>query len=171
MDAPISRRRLLQTGGTVALAAGTASIVIVGRVRAQQKTLKILKWVYPIVTYDEWFIDAYVKEWGEQNNMQVLVDRVGLGEVNSGAMAEADKRQGHDLVMLLIPEATYEDEVIDHREIYEGMRAPLRQCDRFRCPKHLQPQDEETFWSSLGLPGGGDRLREKLVGCGASSAG
>lgn len=150
MDLRISRRGLLKAGGTGAITAGTASIVIAGRARAQQRTLKILKWVYPIVTYDEWFIDAYVKKWGEQNNTQVLVDRVGLGEVNRQAMAEAEKRQGHDLIMLLTPGATYEDQVIDHREIYEECERHYGQVTDFAAKTTYNPKTGKYFGIPLG---------------------
>jgi multiple sugar transport system substrate-binding protein len=70
------------------------------------------------LAWDAWF-QAYVKQWGESNDTAVVVDRVGYAEVVSHALAEAQRRQGHDLVMLLTPAAALEDSVIDHREIYE----------------------------------------------------
>ena len=66
MGTVVSRRDLLKTAGSTALAAGVAPSIIPGRARAQQKVLKILKWTHPRAAYDEWFIDSYVKEWGEQ---------------------------------------------------------------------------------------------------------
>ena len=120
MGSVVSRRRLLKAGGSAALAAGVApSIIIRGRAQAQQKTLRILKWIHARAAYDEWFTETYAKEWGESNDTVVLVDKVGFAEVDSRAMAEAERRRGHDLVMLLTPGAAYEDQVIDHREIYE----------------------------------------------------
>jgi multiple sugar transport system substrate-binding protein len=150
MGARVSRRRLLRTAGSAALAAGVVPSIIPGRARAQQKTLKILKWVYPIAGYDEWFIEKYGKEWGEQNNTQVLVDRVGLGEVNSGAMAEAERRQGHDLIMLLTPGATYEDQVIDHREIYEECQRRYGQVTDFAVRTTYNLKTGKHFGVSLG---------------------
>jgi multiple sugar transport system substrate-binding protein len=115
----LSRRRLLEAGVSAVIAAGTNSSIVAPRpARAQQKTLKILKWIHPRAAHDEWF-ESYVTKWGESNDTAVLVDRVGFGEVASRAMAEAKRRQGHDLVMLLTPGATFEGQVIDHREIYE----------------------------------------------------
>jgi multiple sugar transport system substrate-binding protein len=119
MRTRVSRRRLLKAGGSVAIAAGVApSIIIPGRAQAQQRTLKILKWAHPRAAYDDWF-EAYVGQWGQANDTAVLVDKVGFAEVHSSATAEAERRQGHDLVMLLTPGAAFEEEVIDHREIYE----------------------------------------------------
>ena len=119
MGTVVSRRRLLKAGAGAALAARVApSVVIPGRAKAQQKTLRILKWAHPRAAYDEWF-ESYVSKWGESNDTTVLVDKVGFAEVNSRAIAEAERRHGHDLVMLLTPGATFESQVVDHREIYE----------------------------------------------------
>jgi multiple sugar transport system substrate-binding protein len=151
MGSRVSRRRLLEAGASVAAAAGVAPVCIVpGRARAQQKTLRILKWIYPIAAYDDWFGEKYIKEWGEQNNTQVLVDRVGLGEVNAGAMTEAEQRQGHDLIMLLTPGAAYEDQVIDHREIYEECQRRYGQVTDFAARTTYNPKTGKYFGVPLG---------------------
>jgi multiple sugar transport system substrate-binding protein len=149
MGARVSRRRLLETG-CAALAGVVSSTSIPRRARADPKTLKILKWTYPIAAYDDWFIDSYIKGWGEQNNTQVLVDRVGLGEVNGRAMAEAERRQGHDLIMLLTPGATYEDQVIDHREIYEECESRYGQATDFAVRSTYNPRTKRHFAVPLG---------------------
>jgi multiple sugar transport system substrate-binding protein len=151
MGTRLSRRGLLKVGGSAALAAGVApGVIIPGRAKARQKTLRILKWAYPIVTYDEWLIDTYVKGWGEANDTEVLVERVGLGEVNGRAMAEAKRRQGHDLIMLLTPGATYEDQVIDHREIYEECERRYGQVAEFATRSTYNPKTGKHFGVSLG---------------------
>jgi multiple sugar transport system substrate-binding protein len=149
LGARVSRRRLLETG-CATLAGAVSSTSIPKCARADPKTLKILKWVYPIVTYDEWFTETYIKEWGRQNNTQVLVDRVGLGEVNSQAMAEAEKRQGHDLIMLLTPGATYEDQVIDHGEIYGECERRYGQATDFAVRTTYNPRTKKYFAVPLG---------------------
>jgi multiple sugar transport system substrate-binding protein len=93
------------------------AILIPGR--AQQKTLKILKWKHFVPAYDRWFIESYAKEWGEKNGRNVIVESIGLGDLSKRATAEAQAQQGHDLVLLLTPAPVYEDSVIDHREIFE----------------------------------------------------
>jgi len=114
----VSRRRFLKGTAAAALAVGVGpAIVIPGR--AQQKTLKILKWKHFVPEYDRWFSDTYIKQWGEKNDTNVIVDSIGLGDLSSRATAEGQARQGHDLVLLLTPAPAYEDSVIDHREIFE----------------------------------------------------
>ena len=95
-----------------------APAVIPSRARAQQKTLKILQWKHFVPSYDAWFNETYVKEWGEQNDTHVIVDNVGFGDITRLAKSEVETQRGHDLVLFITPPAEYEDRVIDHREIY-----------------------------------------------------
>src|SRR5215813_5661301 len=118
--APVSRRQLLRMAGSAALVAGVgASIIVPGRASAQQKTLKILQWKHFVPGYDKWFNDTYVKEWGARNNTNVMVHNVGLGEINNPAADEVAAQKGHDLYMFVSPPPVYEDQAIDHRDIYE----------------------------------------------------
>jgi multiple sugar transport system substrate-binding protein len=110
---------MLKAGGSTALLAGLAPAIIPSRARARPKTLKIMQWKHFVPSSDTWFDETFVKEWGKQNDTEVIVDHVGLGEVANLAAAEAAAQRGHDLVMLMTPPAVYEDQVIDHREIYE----------------------------------------------------
>ena len=117
---PMTRRQLLHTAGAAALAAGVgASIIVPGRASAQQKTLRILQWNHFVPAYDKWFNETYVKEWGEKHNTQVIVENVGQGDILHLAAEESKAQHGHDLFAHTHPVPAYEDEVIDHREIYE----------------------------------------------------
>ena len=68
-----------------------APAIIPSRARAQQKTLKILQFKHFVPSYDEWFSETYVKEWGEQNDTKVIVDYVGLADI-SGHVRRRSKR-------------------------------------------------------------------------------
>ncbi len=114
----ISRRDFIKTTGAVAAGLG-ANIIIPGRSYAAKKTLKILQWVHFVPAYDKWFNETYIKEWGQKNDTEVIVDNIGLGGIPSRAAAEVSAQKGHDLFMFLSPPAVYEDQVIDHKEIYE----------------------------------------------------
>ena len=119
-DNAVSRRDFIKAAGSVALVAGVgANIIVPSRARAQQKTLKILQWNHFVPGYDKWFNNEYIKEWGEKNNTNVIVDNIGLAGLNSRAAAEVSAQKGHDLFMFLWPPPVHEDQVIDHREIYE----------------------------------------------------
>jgi len=60
-----------------------------------------------------------VKEWGEKNGTEVIVDNIGLAGLNARAAAEVSAQKGHDLFMFLWPPPVFEEQVIDHKEIYE----------------------------------------------------
>jgi len=114
----VSRRRFILTSG--ALAAGTVGPWIAPRrARAASRTLKILQWNHFVPAYDKWFDGTYVKQWGAKHDTEVIVDHVGVAALNSRAAAEVSAQKGHDLFMFLSPPPAYEEQVIDHREIYE----------------------------------------------------
>jgi multiple sugar transport system substrate-binding protein len=127
---------------------GAPGIIFPGRGNAQQKTLKILKWRHGIPAYDEWFAGTYIKKWGEKNDTEVIVDTVGYAEVKGKAEAEA--RQGHDLVMFLTPAAIYEDQVIDHREVYEECKRRYGQVAQFGVKSTYNPKTNKYFGLALG---------------------
>jgi multiple sugar transport system substrate-binding protein len=115
MGSTFSRRDLIKAAGT----ATAAGLLLPRSGRAAKKTLKIVQWSHFVPAYDKWFNDHYVKEWGEKNDTEVIVDNIGIPQINATAAAEVSARKGHDLFLFLWPKPVYEEEVIDHREIYE----------------------------------------------------
>jgi multiple sugar transport system substrate-binding protein len=124
----MTRRQLLRMAGAAAVGVG-ASIIIPGRARAQQKTLKILQHKHFVPAYDTWFNETYTKAWGEKNNTNVVVDHVGLSDIPNHAAEESKTQHGHDLFAHVYPLPAYEDEVVDHSDIYE-------ECARQYGPAH-----------------------------------
>lgn len=113
------RRKVLRALGAVAASGVTAPILHSSRVYAKKRSLRILRWKNFIPEFENWFNDVFVKEWGDENGVDVIVDNVGLGEIDKLAAAEAQAQQGHDMVLFLSPRPLLEDYVIDHREIFE----------------------------------------------------
>ncbi|MGV3654941.1 MAG: ABC transporter substrate-binding protein [Noviherbaspirillum sp.] len=117
--ASIRRRRVMQAAGAAGLAASLAPFI---NAHAARQTLKILQWNHFVPGYDKWFDNTYVKEWGQKNDIDVVVDHVGIPALSTRAAAEVSAQKGHDLFMFLSPPPVYEDQVIDHREIYEEVQ-------------------------------------------------
>ena len=122
----IRRRRIIQAASAAGLYTSIGSFFI--NAHAAARSLKILQWNHFVPAYDKWFDDTYVKEWGQKNDTDVVVDHVGIPALSTRAAAEVSAQKGHDLFMFLSPPPVYEDQVIDHREIYE-------ECER----KHGKP--------------------------------
>lgn len=137
------RRDFLKKTAATALAVGVGPAFIVPG-RAQQKTLRILKWKNFVAEFDRWFNEIFVEEWGAKNDTQVIVDSIGLGEISGSAAAEVKAQAGHDMVLLLTPASAFEDSVIDHREIFEEsvlrygqpLDVALKSCYDPRTGKH-----------------------------------
>lgn len=112
---PGRRRLLVNTAG---LAVGAFLIPKFARAEKKHK-LRILQWTHFVPGYDRWFEDDFARAWGDANDTEVTIDRVGITSLNSRANAEVIAGKGHDLFMFLRPPPMYEDHVIDHRELYE----------------------------------------------------
>lgn len=116
----VSRRDFIKaTGAGVMIAGLGANIIIPGKARAGRKKLKIFKfdWNRLMPTFEKWFQKTYVKEWGEKNDTEVTID---TGSSDFFAILGVASQKGHDLFQFLwLPPAAYEEQVIDHREIYE----------------------------------------------------
>ena len=140
----ISRRRVLRTAGAVGLAASVGPFVITGRARAA-KTLKILQWVHFVPAYDKWFNGTYIKEWGAQNDTEVIVDNIGIGLINSRAAAEVSAQQGHDLFLFNWPPPVYETQVIDHADIYQEVERKWGQPIELAVKSTYNPKTKKYF--------------------------
>ena len=131
-----TRRGFIRATGSVGLAA-SVGLPRPGGAQARRKTLKIMQWNHFVPAFDEWFNKKFVVEWGEKNDTEVIVTNVGMTSIESRAEAEIAKKLGHDLCMFLSPPASYEDHVIDHKEIYA-------ECER-RFGKPLDIAIRSTF--------------------------
>lgn len=92
---------------------------------AARRQLRIAQWSHFVPAYDAWFDNEYVKRWGEEHDVDVLVDHLPLDELPIRGDAEAAAKRGHDLFWFINPRAGLEDEVIDHREIVDEVTAKL----------------------------------------------
>jgi multiple sugar transport system substrate-binding protein len=112
-----SRRSVIRAGAASAAAFG-GSFLIKG-CKKTKKTLRIVQWNHFVPGFDKWFNNIYIKQWGEQNDTEVTVDNIGIPALNPTAAAEVSAKKGHDLFGFLWPRPVYEDDVIDHGEIYQ----------------------------------------------------
>jgi multiple sugar transport system substrate-binding protein len=117
--------------GALAAGAGCASDKPKGNVKAgsaapRERTLRIAQWSHAVgPTYDQWFDSEYTQRWGEQHDVEVVVDHIAYAELRDRAAAEVAAQRGHDLFAFLAPPSGFEDEVIDHRSIVEEVSAKV----------------------------------------------
>jgi len=120
----LSRRKFIKVTGAGAIAAAASGpfFLFPERALAQQKSLTILQWSHFVPAYDQWFDNVFAKQWGEKNDTKVTVDHITLTEIEARAAAEVAAKKGHDLIMFLQPPSAYEQQVIDHSEIYQEVQ-------------------------------------------------
>jgi multiple sugar transport system substrate-binding protein len=127
----LSRRRLLAGAGSAAAAAGLGPAVRSGRAGAKGQTLTIAQWTHFVPAFAEWFDRKLVKEWGEKNDVQVLVDRIPPSDLRARAAAEVAAQRGHDVFgfpaspVAFEPHAVPLNDVVAECERRHGKLIPL----------------------------------------------
>jgi multiple sugar transport system substrate-binding protein len=58
--------------------------------------LKIIQWGHFVPGFDKWF-DNFAADWGVKNNVKVTVDHVGIDQISTRSISEAQSRSGHDI--------------------------------------------------------------------------
>jgi len=178
----MTRREMIKTTGTAALAAGIGpGFLFPERAQAQQKTLKICQWSHFVPAWDEWFNKTYTVEWGKKNNCVVNVDNINLTELKTRASSEISAQKGHDIFMLLSPPAAYEKQVIDMTHVYQevekkhGKKIDLAHKSTYnpKTKKYFAFSDAYTpdpgnwhkdWWTEAGYPNGPDTYDDLLNG-------
>jgi multiple sugar transport system substrate-binding protein len=109
------------------------------------RTLRIAQWGHFVPGYDGWFDQDYTKRWGEQHDVEVLVDHLPFAQIRNRADAEVAAQRGHDLFGFVTPPAVYEDEVLDHREVVEEVEATAGRMNPILEASVLNPRTTKYF--------------------------
>jgi multiple sugar transport system substrate-binding protein len=109
------------------------------------RELRIAMWNHPVPAYDAWFDNEFVRRWGEERDVKVVVDHLPLNELPIRGDAEAAAKRGHDLFWFVNPRAALEDDVIDHREIVEEVTNKLGKMTPFVERSVLNPKTNAFF--------------------------
>ena len=138
VGATITRRGLLAKSGATLAAAGVG--LAPRPARAQRKTLRIMQWRHFVPAYDPWFNETFARQWGEANDVDVIVDNVGFADLTPRAAAEIQAQRGHDLIQFVTPHAMLVDHLLDHREIFEECARRYGKPLEFALRAHFNPK-------------------------------
>jgi multiple sugar transport system substrate-binding protein len=89
-----------------------------------ERTLRIAQVHHFVPAYDHWFDNEFTKRWGEERDVDVIVDHMPYQQLTARADTEVASQRGHDIFGFILPPA-FEDHVIDHREIVEEVEAKV----------------------------------------------
>ncbi len=161
----VNRREFIKATGAGALATGLgANIIIPGRAHAAKKTLKILQWVHFVPAYDEWFNKKYVKEWGQKNDTEVIVDNISVAAVNARAAAEISAQRGHDLFLFNWPPPTVEEQTVDMKDVYQELERKLGKPIDLGIKSTFNPKTKKYFAFSPSFTPDPVNYRQDLFG-------
>ena len=74
--------------------------------------LRIMTWAHFVPDYDKWLDGTYVKQWGEDNDVEVKVDHINNALLNSTGASEVAAQSGHDLFWFISPPAAFQKQAI-----------------------------------------------------------
>ncbi len=114
-----SRRDFLRlaAGGVTLLAAGMGCNSGSGAAKSKaatapttaggkgRRTLRIAQWRHGVPTYDIWLDNDFAKRWGEEHDVEVVLDHIPVLELSARADTEVAAQRGHDLFAFLSPPA------------------------------------------------------------------
>jgi len=136
----IGRRHLLAGAGAFGASKVFAPSIVYSQTAVRAKTLRLMRWKNFVPAYEVWFNDVFVKNWGAENDTDVIVTNVGLGEIRQRAAAEIAAGKGHDLVLFLSPKPSLEGHTIDHREIHEESERRFGKAHDFVSRSNVNPR-------------------------------
>lgn len=172
MKRKITRRDFLKKAG-VGAASLTLAPSLLQNVFAQsqgKRTLKILQWSHFVPTYDKWY-DSFAKSWGEKNNVEVIINHIGLADLKSTFSAEVAAGKGHDIVEFVSPPSDFEPSVMDLKDLNQEAQKKLGKQVPFATRSSYNPYTKKyygfchgwtidpgdyrkTMWEKAGKPNG-----------------
>ena len=109
-----------------------------------ERTLRIAQLNHFVPAYDAWFDNEYTKRWGEEHDIEVVVDHIPYDQLIDRADTEVASQRGHDIFGFISPPA-FEDHVIDHREIIEEVEAKVGKMTALVERSVLNPKTGKYF--------------------------
>lgn len=142
--------------------------------------LKILQWSHFVPQYDVWF-DPFAKTWGADNNIDVTVDHIALGELPASLTAAIDAGAGPSLVEMVFAPPQFIEGLHDLTELnMQAQELFGEQVDTGKMSSYLpstgtyygfspgwvpDPANYDTaMWTEVGYPNGPSTYAELLDG-------
>jgi multiple sugar transport system substrate-binding protein len=154
-DGRLTRRDLLRRGTAGAFAVtmfgGLAerAFPFYGPLRYQHKQLsgelKIMQWTHFVPDYDKWLDGTYLKQWGEQNDVEVKIDHINNALLPSTAASEVASQSGHDLFQFLFPPAALEKQVIPLNDIVQEVTKKLGKMEAVALRSSFNPKTKKYY--------------------------
>ena len=107
-------------------------------------TLRIAQVNHFVPAHDTWFEGEYTRRWGEEHDVEVIVDFIPYGQLVERAQTEVASQRGHDLFNFVAP-PVFEDDVIDHRDVIAEVEAKVGPMAPMMKRSTLNPRTDRYF--------------------------
>jgi len=177
-----TRRDFMKTAGigTVGLAVGGPAFISKAFAQpAGRRTLRILQWSHFVPRYDRWY-DPFVKKWGEEHNVNVIINHIGLSDLRSTFASEVVAGKGHDIVEFIDPPSDFEPSVLDLSDLNQEARKRFGEQVPFATRSTYNPDTKKYYgfchgwtidpgdyrkslWQKVGKPDGPRTWEDLLI--------
>jgi multiple sugar transport system substrate-binding protein len=151
----LSRSDLLKRAGAAAFAVSMfgalpdKALGFYGPLRYQHKQLsgelKILQWAHFVPSYDQWLDNTYVKQWGEQNDVEVKIDHINNALLFSTASSEVAAQSGHDLFQFISPPSSFQKQALPLTDIVQEVSKKVGPMSRVGRRSTYNPRTKQFF--------------------------
>ncbi|HEY7380119.1 MAG TPA: ABC transporter substrate-binding protein [Gaiella sp.] len=155
LGSQLTRGDLLKRAGAAAFTVGMfgalpeKALGVYGPLRFKHKQLsgelRILQWAHFVPSYDQWLDNTYVKQWGEQNDVEVKVDHINNALLFSTASSEVAAQSGHDLFQFISPPSSFQKQVVPVNDIVQEVARKAGPMSRVGRRSTYNPKTKQFF--------------------------
>ena len=107
--------------------------------------LRIMTWLHFVPAYDTWFDNTYIKQWGEQNDVEVSVDHINNALLYSRGASEVAAQDGHDLFWFISPPSTFQKQSVPMNDIVQEVTRKLGPMTRVARKSTYNPKTKQFY--------------------------
>jgi len=107
--------------------------------------LRIMTWAHFVPAYDQWLDNVYVKQWGEQNDVDVKVDHINNAFLYSTGASQVAAQSGHDLFWFISPPSTFQRQAIPVTDIVQEVSRKLGRMAKVARKSTYNPRTKQFY--------------------------
>ena len=107
--------------------------------------LRIMTWAHFVPDYDKWLDGSYVKQWGEDNDVEVKVDHINNALLYSTGAAEVAAQSGHDLFWFISPPSSFQKQAIPVTDLVQEVSKKVGPMTRVARKATYNPKTKQFY--------------------------
>ena len=107
--------------------------------------LRIMTWAHFVPDYDKWLDGTYVKQWGEDNDVEVKVDHINNALLYSTGAAEVAAQSGHDLFWFISPPSSFQKQTVPVTDLVQEVSKKVGRMAKVARKSTYNPKTKQFY--------------------------